>query len=401
MNANNDYLQLAGFDNTTPLVYSTDESKFPLNNRINDPFPDGILAPSGSSAGSFTYVGRSISVVNTKFRLPHVNNFSLSVQQALPWRSVLDIAYSGTRGVDLQDSRTMDDIPASMRDGCNYYAGGNPASCDKTFANPFANIAAFTGTSLYSSTTLSRATLSTPYPQFSQITELMRNDGRSWYNSLQTSYAIRNRWTTFRANYTFSKAIDQSGFLDPQNFVMQRGPSAYDVPHHFSLSAVTQIPGGRTGPKLVRKLTGGWQNAIVVQQQSGRPWNLPTNILYVKDASAPVDWKQPVVQGVTACVAQWNNNGAITMLQYSADAGCTSANWVVSPRYSPRYEPNRETSVRLQGFRLIALNSFFLTNQGFDSSATSTTFGSIVKAGVSAPNSNYPRQAQLGFKLLW
>jgi len=48
-----------------------------------------------------------------------------------------------------------------------------------------------------------------------------------------------------------------------------------------------------------------------------------------------------------------------------------------------------------------SFNSFFLTNQSFDNTATNTTFGSIIKAGVSAPNSNYPRQSQLGFKLLW
>ena len=424
-NPNNDYLQTSGFSNTTPLVFSANESMLPLNNRINDPFPDGILRPTGSSQGSATFAGRAFSVVNTKFRVPHVNTFSVSLQRALPKRAVLDISYSGTRGVDLQDTRTLNDIPAAQRDSCNWATGGNPAACDKTYSNPFANIAAFTGTNSFSSTTLSRATLSVPYPQFGQITELMRNDGRSWYNSLQTSYSIRNRWTTFRANYTYSKTVEQTGFLDPQNFILQRGPASFDVPQHFSLSAVTQLPFGRTGPKIVRKLLGGWQESTIVQQQSGRPWNLPTNVIYVKDASLNIDWNRPVVQGVTACVAQWNTNGTTTMLQYSLDAGCTSPNWIVSPRYSPRYAPNRETNIRLQGFTLLdvsldkttaitehykiqfraemfnSLNSFYLTNQSFDATATNTTFGSIIKAGVSAPNSNYPRQIQLGFKLLW
>lgn len=425
LNPNNDYLQTAGFSNTTPLVFSADESMLPLNNKIDNPFPDGVLQPRGAADGALTYVGRSINAINTKFRLPHVNSFSLGLQQALPLRSVLDVSYSASRGVDLQDSRTLNDISGSMRDGCNSYAGGSPGFCDKAFANPFANITAFKGTNLFSSTTLSRATLSTPFPQFGQITELMRNDAKSWYDSLQTSYSIRNRWTTFRANYTYAKTIEQTGFLDAANFVMQKGLAGYDIPHHFSLSAVSQIPGGKSGPRFLRKLTGGWQNSIIVQQQSGRPWNLPANVLYVKDAALNIDWGQQVVQGAKACVAQWNNSGSITMLKYSADAGCTTPNFIVSPRYSPRYAPNRAGNIRLQGFRLIDLslnkmtsigeryklqfraeifnsfNSFFLTNQAFDNSATSTTFGSIIKAGVSAPNSNYPRQAQLGFKLLW
>ncbi|MBY0503014.1 MAG: carboxypeptidase-like regulatory domain-containing protein [Bryobacteraceae bacterium] len=425
INPNNDYLQTAGFSNTTPLVYSADESRLPVNDRINNPFPDGILTPRGAADGSASYAGRAFSVVNTRFRPAHVNTFSLGVQRALPWRSVLDIAYSGSRGADLQDARTMNDQPADSRDACNYFAGGNPTACDRTYPNPFANIPAFTGTASFSSNTLSKATLSTPFPQFGQITELMRNDGRSWYNSLQTTYSIRNKWTTLRANYTFAKTIEQTGFLDAPRFVLQKGPAGFDVPHHFSLSAVTQFPGARRGAKMWRKVTNGWQNSVIVQQQSGRPWALPTNIIYVSDAGGAVDWKQPVVQGVKACVSQWNNNGTITPLRYSADAGCTSPNWIISPRYSPRYAPNRMGNLRLQGFRLVdvslnkmtsigekykvqfraevfnVFNSFYLTNQAFDNAPANTTFGSIIKAGVSAPNSNYPRQAQLGFKFLW
>jgi len=425
VNPNNDYLQTTGFSNTTPLVYSPDENRIPLPNRLDNPFPDGVLLPTGSKAGSLTYVGRAFNVVNTKFRLPHVNSFSVGLQRALTGLSVIDASYSASRGVDLQDSKTLNNISAPMRDGCNYFAGGNPNFCDVTFKNPFANIPAFTGTSLYSNTTLSRATLSTPYPQFGQITELMRNDGRNWYNSLQASYSIRNKWTTFRANYTYSKNIERSGFLDPENSVLQQGPASYDIPHHFSLSAVTQLPGGHLGSRFLRKLTGGWQQALIIQQQSGRPWNLPTNILYVKDATQPIDWKAPVVQGVVGCVSQWNNDGSVKLTPGSLDAGCTAPDWIVSPRYSPRYEPNRESNIRLQGFHLIDLsldkstaiteklklqfraevfnmfNSFFLTNQSFDATPTNSTFGSIIKAGVSAPNSNYPRQAQLGFKLLW
>jgi hypothetical protein len=54
MNANNDYLQNIGFSNTTPLVISANESKLPLDNLINNPFPDGIIVPSGSSLASLT-----------------------------------------------------------------------------------------------------------------------------------------------------------------------------------------------------------------------------------------------------------------------------------------------------------------------------------------------------------
>ena len=425
INPNNDYLQTNGFTNTTPLVFSANESRLPLNNKLNDPFPDGILAPTGSSAGALTMAGRSFNYANPEFRIPHVNTFSFSIQRMLSGRSRVEVAYAGSRGVDLQDSKTVNNQPASLRDGCNYYLHGNPSYCDKTFGNPFANIPAFLGTSDYSSTSLSRYTLSAPNPEFSTITELMRNDGKNWYNSLQTTYSIRNRWTTLNANYTFSKNVERNGFLDPVLNVMQEGLTSYDRPHHFVMSAVTQLPLGTGRRGLAGKLLRGWENSVIFQTQTGTPWALPTDIIYLKDARIPINWDTSIVQGVKPCVEQWNNDGTITMQPFSVQDGCTSANFLVAPRYSPRYEPNRDGRLRGQGFHLVdaslnkttsineryrvqfraevfnALNSFFIANQGFDKTATSSTFGSIVKAAVSAPNSNYPRQIQMAVKLLW
>jgi hypothetical protein len=47
------------------------------------------------------------------------------------------------------------------------------------------------------------------------------------------------------------------------------------------------------------------------------------------------------------------------------------------------------------------MNSFFINTLQFNNDPTSANFGSINKAAVSAPQSNYPRQIQLGIKFLW
>jgi hypothetical protein len=47
------------------------------------------------------------------------------------------------------------------------------------------------------------------------------------------------------------------------------------------------------------------------------------------------------------------------------------------------------------------MNSFFINTAQFNSDPTNPNFGSIIKATVSAPQSNYPRQIQLGVKFLW
>jgi len=46
-------------------------------------------------------------------------------------------------------------------------------------------------------------------------------------------------------------------------------------------------------------------------------------------------------------------------------------------------------------------NSFFITTLGFNNTPDNANFGTLYKSTASAPQSNYPRQLQLGFKLLW
>ena len=77
-----------------------------------------------------------------------------------------------------------------LRDSCNFVLGGNPSICDQQVPNPFYGLEAFEDTNWYISRNLSRYQINRPHPQFTGITELMRNDGRSWYNSLQAAYNI-------------------------------------------------------------------------------------------------------------------------------------------------------------------------------------------------------------------
>ena len=120
------------------------------------------------------------------------------------------------------------------------------------------------------------------------------------------------------------------------------------------------------------------------------------------------------------CVSTWK----FTSLA-SNSGPCTQANWLIVPSYNPRYTEYYDGSVRLQTVRLMdasmnkmtrigerysvqfrmecfnVMNSFFINTLQFNNDPTSANFGSINKAAVSAPQSNYPRQIQLGIKFLW
>jgi hypothetical protein len=124
-------------------------------------------------------------------------------------------------------------------------------------------------------------------------------------------------------------------------------------------------------------------------------------------------------------VLNWDNNNRTSGEAFGVDYGCKDANWLTVPSYNPRYTPYYDGRVRLQTVRLMdasfnkmarlseryrvqfrlecfdALNSFFINTKQFATSATDANFGSIIKAEVSAPQSNYPRQIQMAVKFIW
>lgn len=432
LNPNNDFQQTFGFSNSTALVSSNDANRTGIPNKIFDPFPI-VLTPPGASDGLSTFAGRTFSFMNSDFRLPYIDQFSFSIQRMITARSRFEISYVGSRGFDQQGTRVYNEVEdAGFRDGCNLMRGGNPSFCDAGQPNPFRNVSAFTGTTYATNGTIARSNLLRPFPQFGAITELGRNDGLSWYNAVQSLYTWRTRsGMNLNVNYTFSKNMARNGYLDPQNLVLQQGLTALDKPHRFTASMISALPFGR-GQKFFRNVSGwrsrlvsGWQATTIFTYSTGRPWTLPTNVLYLKDAKLPANWNASTVQAVKPCVQRWNDNNTITMQPFSIDAGCTEANWLIVPRFNPRYHPNFDGRIRLQNVAMadaslnkttklteqISLqlraecfnvaNSFFVVSQQFNNNPENVQFGSVIKAAVSAPNSNYPRQIQLGFKLIW
>jgi len=433
MNPTNDFQQNYGFTQTTSGSWSTDSNRTPIPDKISNPFPV-VLKPRGSADGLLTYVGRSFNFVNSKFEVPHVDQFSFSIQQAVTARSRWEITYSGSRGKRLQTTKPYNDVEdASFRDRCNFMLGGDRNYCDAALPNPFKNLAPFEGTSFYTNNTVSRAQLLRPFPQFSTFNEYMRNDGYSWYNSLQTSYNARLRnGTNLNVNYTFAKNLRQTGWMDPINNIMYRAVYDWDKPHRFVASAITPLPIGRgqrffnQSSGIVSRLISGWQNTFIFQVFSGQPWQPPANVIILKDPRIPINWNQPVVRAFKSCVIRWNNDNTITWMQYSLDQGCTEPNWLIVPPYTaPRLLPDRDPSIRLQTVKMVdfsltkmtrlterfsvqfraecfnLLNSFFDTRAQFNNTPDNPNFGTVNKAAISAPNSNYPRQIQMAVKLVW
>jgi hypothetical protein len=432
LNPDNDYLQTNGFSQATPYNPTLDGGRTYLPNMINNPFPDGIQIPPGSSQGALSFLGRGFTFVNPAFEIPYVNQFSFGLQYELGLRSRLEASYVGSRTRKQQGSKSFNHTSVDSRKLCNLMEGGNPLYCDALVPNPFTGLQPFFGTTYYSSATISRNQMMRPMPHFGDLTETTRNDGAMWYNSLQMVYEMRLPGVNLIANYTLSKHVERQGFNDPQRGIMQQGLFQYDMPHRMSLATVFDFPFGKgkrllnSGGGVLNRIVSGWQGTVLFQYQSGTPWALPSNVVYLKEAKIDnIDWSQARVQGVQPCVARWNDNGTITMQAFSTLAGCTEANFLIQPRYAPRSTPLRDGRLRLHTapqadisinkmtqitekmkvqFRAEAFNvtnTYMIHRMEFNNNPENANFGSLEPAAAAYNQGNWPRQIQLAVKFIW
>jgi hypothetical protein len=246
-----------------------------------------------------------------------------------------------------------------------------------------------------------------------------RNDGRVWYDSLQVS-AQKRLTTTFSvtAAYTGSRTIEELNYRDPISRVMDRSPASTDRPHRLTASAVYST--GRSAREM-GWLLEDWTIAGTFVAQSGRPWDLPSNIsTYVGDAHLELSGGR-YLQGVAPCVGEVGTTGEMTLLPAAVAWGCTEANFIIAGPFSERTAPFRTGRLRLPGFaqvdvsiarairvrgrtqaqiRVDALN--VLNTPAYDerqyvSNPRNSEFGRINRDATA--QSNFPRQLQLGLKL--
>lgn len=447
-----------GFSVQTPFVGSNDGGRTALFNLAN-PFPSGVLQPAGSKLGLETFLGRGFTYSFVDFRTPYVDNFSFALQRQLPWNSVVEVSYVGSRSYKAQSQFNGINEPSlAFRNQCDPTKGGDPRICQAQVGNPFKGVSGFEGTSLYTADLISRYDLNRPFPQFGAINESDRNDGRVWYDSLQILFNKRlSQGLTLSSTYTFSKTIEQgiqqpgqqddtASFIDQVAKTLNRSLAFSDRPHRFTISGVWEIPFGKgrrymaDANRLVDAFLGGWELAPLYVFNSGRPWQLG-NSIEIYDANFKLDDTVRFVNGieyiqaVKPCVGNAIKNtdgsyrrdagGRLTyaLTSYSVAYGCTSPNFVVREPFEERKTGIRTGIARRPSFHQFDVNlskkfrisettafqfrleAYNVTNtpiydeRSFVNDPTNAEFGSISKFNVR--QSNFPRFYQLGFKFIF
>ena len=271
-----------GFFAGTTFVSSLDGGVTP-NDRLSNPFPNGLNQPTGSKLGLRTLLGQDIIPVFRNDRTAYVGQWNFAVQQELPHQFLVEAAYAGSKSTKLPVDLQLNQLPDQ------YLALGSQLL--QQVPNPF--FGPITVGTL-SQRTVTQGQLLRPFPQFGNVSVHAVHQGNASYHSLQLKLRRRfSRGFSMLAAYTASKLLTNAGsrlsinFANPgfQNSNNLRGEKAFsnvDVPRRFVLSYNWELPFGKghvlASNRVLRNVVGGWQLNGVTTAQKGFPLGLGTSV---------------------------------------------------------------------------------------------------------------------------
>ncbi len=393
-----------GFRIEYPWQTTNDNGLTPFN-LLRNPYPLGFRALPGAADGLLTQAGANLQSVLQDTITPWSRQWNLNIQRELPWQMSLEVAYVGTRGLQL--SRNGEDGLSLNQLDPQYLSLGS--ALNQPVNNPFFGLG--TG-GFFASRQISRGQLLRPYPQFTDIIPLYSSGASSNYHALQVSFSKRlSRGFLIDGNYTWAKNIEEGlTHQDSYNIRGDRGLSTIDIAHRFVISYLYELPFGKgrkfgsNAPGVLDAIIGGWQFNGITTFQSGTPLTITANNtagLFNPLTRPNTNGKDPRLGGK---VDERLNKYFDTSV-YSQPAAFTFGN--VGPTVNIRNDGVRSFDLSLfkqfaptermrVQFRVEALNAFNTPRFGSpNTSVTANVFGQITS------QANSPRQLQFGLKLLW
>ncbi len=300
-------LNQAGFGSTTSFVGTTNNGQTYIANLTN-PFPNGFVAPTGSSAGYNTFMGQTISFYPKNLRNPYAARWQFAVQHQLPLTSLLELSYVGNRSTRLLATQDLDPIPRQYMSTLPTRDQTTINLLNSQVANPFYPLLPATN---LAATTVALSQLLRPFPQFSDITAL-ENAGFSWYHALQARVEKRfSHGLSAQYSFTWSKWMQAISYLNPTDPIPEKVISDLDRPIRHVLTWIYELPFGpgksmlSSGNKTLTTIVGGWQVQTVFTHQTGQALGFGDALLNPGETMADV-----VLPASQRSVGEWFNVNA-------------------------------------------------------------------------------------------
>ena len=268
-------------------------------------------------------------------------------------------------------------------------------------------------------------------PNFPLIPATLWN-GYSVYHSGQLNVTQRfTHGVSFQGVYVWSKNIDVgssevnnndnfNNAANPYGFKpsLNRGVADWDVPHHFALNAVWDLPNPSTHMAVPRFLLSGWEMGGIFTAQSGMPFTatISADRAGITTGTGNGGGQRPDYTPAPGCSTNAINPGHpenyIKLQCFSFPAAGTLGNLGRNTLRAPGLEDfdfslfknhnllDEKLKVQL---RFEAFNVFNRTNLGARTASIINNRGAYVpgNAAIKAPTVTTSRQIQFGTKLIW
>ena len=402
----------------------------PLPNALSNPFPTGIVQPTGSSLGLMQDVGNSLGSTYYARPTPYTQTYSAGIQYQTRNKGVVEIGYQGSQGrrLPIGYTQNIDQLPTQYL--YSAVAGTCPgATCtstlNNTVNNPFAGQGQFSATK----TTVAYNQLLRPYPQFLSVNISEDTTGASSsYNALLVSYNQR-LWAgvTTALNYQYSKALDNtsetgytndSGARDIYNLGLERSVSGHDMPQQFTATVIWKLPVGRGRRfgnqmnRIVDGFAGGWQLSTVTIINKGFPISITNSSNPISGfgfgESRPNVTSEAAIRPAQRTLLNWFNAAAFTTPCWASTSSTTATSSCPSgtgPTFSAignirrfeaadrqdsyiRPDMTLQKNFQITGEKVMAVHvaAFNLTNTPYystpNTSVGSSTFGQVTGTGA-------------------
>jgi hypothetical protein len=397
------------FQRTTPFIATAPNGVDPATPWAN-PFPAGFLQPLAGELGLLTGVGTGPGIPNPDYEIPYTDQWMAGVDIQLPWKVGLDLAYVGNQVSKLGVSRNVNSVPKSENDKAIPSLGGNTGYLNATFPNPFAGLVPGQG---INASTISRANLLRPYPQFSNFSMNRLNLGSAYYNALEAVATRRySDGVMFAVNYTFMKLEDQLSFFTDYDTTPYRDLQGDQRRHRLVITTLVDLPFGpgkpigRNTSGLVAALIGGWQFNTIGEIQSGRPLGLNGSAIQLDpDVALPKSeqsfqrWfdnsstvlNNPRPDGTFAWSILGANDYRVVKNRFHDVNEPTEPQWSFSLFKTSRLTESKSLQLRLEAFNVFNTRVY----GGPNTNPSSANFGIV----DTASQVNFPRTLQLGVRL--
>ena len=231
----------------------------------NLPISASNLGPFSATTGTLAVPPASLRVPIQNITTAYAHLWSASLERRITNNLLVAIDYSGSKGVNLYD------ISVDNRYGygnvflgmpCSYDAGDCTAKLNNQYSG--INVRGNNAWSNYESMNLR------------SVVDNLGNSGVHLNFNYTWSHAIDNLSTTFSdANSLAANWGDEVvGLLDPFSPNINKGNADFDIRQRVAVSAIWDVPAGKSSKGWEKQVLGGWQLAPIFTARTGSPYTI-------------------------------------------------------------------------------------------------------------------------------